>query len=250
MTSFVTSWYPPPSNLQLGSDEVHVWRTSLNQMSKYVSSLQLTLSADERDRAERFYFQQDREHFIVARGLLRTILSYYSDIEPSKLRFCYNPQGKPSLAREFRGNTLRFNLSHSRGLALYGITRGREIGIDVECLRHDFEHEQIAKRYFSLQEVSALRALVPQLQMEAFFKCWTCKEAYIKAKGEGLSIPLDQFDVSLNPGEPPVLLTTKWDPEEALRWCLLELVASPGYVAALAVEGHSWQLKCWQLARL
>jgi len=150
------------------------------------------------------------------------------------------------LAGESGGDAIRFNMSHSHGEALYAVTRGREIGIDLEFIRCDLEVEQIAERFFSQCEIATLRALPVSLRKHAFFLCWTRKEAYIKARGQGLSLPLDQFDVSLIPGEPSALLSTQPDSDEALRWSLQELTPAPGYAAALAVEGRGWSLSCWQ----
>ncbi|MFQ5794197.1 MAG: 4'-phosphopantetheinyl transferase family protein [Candidatus Bipolaricaulia bacterium] len=246
MTAVDRLWGPPPANLALSNDDIHVWRASLDLTASRVQSLQHTLTPDELDRAERFYFQKDREHFIVARGLLRAILGRYLNVEPSQPRFCYSPYGKPTLVTTSGKNTLSFNVSHSYGLALYAVTHGRKIGIDLERIRADFACEQIAERFFSPQENVVLRALPASMKHEAFFTCWTRKEAYVKAKSEGLSLPLDQFDVSLAPGEPAALLSTNWDPQEASRWSLQALTPGPGYVAALAVEGYHWQLKCWQ----
>ncbi len=140
-------------------------------------------------------------------------------------------------------------MSHSHGVALYAVTRDREVGIDLEFIRRDLEVEQIAERFFSRRETATLRALPTALREYAFFLCWTRKEAYIKARGEGLSLPLDQFDVSLIPGEPAALLSTQPDSDEALRWSLQELTLASGYVAALAVEGRGWSLSCWQWPR-
>ena len=230
----------------LDNNEVHVWRASLDLTASHVQILQQTLAPDERARAERFYFQKDRAHFIVARGLLRVILGRYLDRPPDQLRFCYNSNGKPALAKEFNRDTLCFNLSHSHGLALFAVTRGRELGVDLERVRPHLADEQIAERFFSPREVAMLRALPTNMRTEAFFNCWTRKEAYIKARGEGLSFPLDQVDVSLAPGEPVALLSAKADPHEASRWSLQELAPGPSYAAALAVEGHDWRLRCWQ----
>jgi 4'-phosphopantetheinyl transferase len=242
-----SSWSVPPEALLLGNEEVHVWRAKLDLQSSCVQSLIQILSADERTRAERFYFQKDRERFIVARGLLRVILGRYTNMEPSQLQFCYNPYGKPDLANESGGNGLCFNLSHSDGLALYAITRGRQIGVDIERIRPDLAGDQIAERFFSPREVKALRSLPPSLQPVGFFNCWTRKEAYIKARGKGLTLPLDQFDVSLVPGEQAVLLGVSGDPEESSRWSLLDFLPGTGYAAALAVEGSHWVAKYWQL---
>jgi len=239
-------WLVAPTNLALSSDEVHVFRASLDVPASHVHSMQQTLMRDELRRAARFYFKKDRQHFIVARGLLRTILSRYLDMEPHRLRFCYSDYGKPALVPTSAQTVLNFNLSHSDGLALYAVTRGRQIGVDIERIRVGFEQEQIATRFFSPQENAVLRALSVQMRPEAFFNCWTRKEAYIKAKGEGLSLPLDQFDISLASSKPATLLNTRGEPQNASRWSLEELKPGPGFVAALAVEGHGWRLACWQ----
>lgn len=244
---FISLWEMSPASLKLRSDEVHVWLTKLDRSPLFVQRLLCTLTEDERSRAERFYFQLDRGHFIVVRGALRFILSRYLDLAPGQLRFCYSEYGKPSLAKELGGDRVRFNVSHSHGLALFAFTYGREIGIDLERIRPGVIDEHIAERFFSPQETRKLRALPREAQDEAFFKCWTRKEAYIKAKGEGLSMPLDSFEVSLIPGEPAALLSTKGDPQERSRWSLLELFPAPGFVAAVAVQGDDWQLKCYSL---
>jgi 4'-phosphopantetheinyl transferase len=224
---------------------VHVWRTVLDVPEAQVRSLWYTLTADECQRAERYVFAKDRTHFVVARGLLRMLLGRYLGQDPPQLRFIYGPHGKPALATDLDGGTLRFNVSHSHGLALYAITRGRTVGVDVERIRPEVAQERIAERFFSPREVTLLRALPAPLQAAAFFACWTRKEAYIKATGEGLALPLDQFDVSLLPGEPAALLRTAWDPQEATRWALQDLAPAPDYRAAVAVAGHDWRLTCW-----
>jgi 4'-phosphopantetheinyl transferase len=242
----VPIWDIAPKTPVLSHDEVHVWCAELDQTDYKMHDLQQILDGNERARAARFYFKRDRDHFIVAHGLLRIILSRYLNIEPANLRFCYSPYGKPILAEEFDAARLRFNLSHSHGLVLYAVTRGREIGIDIEYIRRDLAFERIAERFFSSREVAALHVVPTGRKVDAFFNCWTRKEAYIKARGEGLSLALDQFDVSLTPGEPATLLSTVGDPYERNRWSLRELDLALGYVGALAVEGHDWRLKCWR----
>ena len=239
-------WHSGPQMPALGNDEVHVWRAFLDLPAPQVSSLQHTLSTDELTRADRYYFRQVRERFVVGRGLLRAILSRYLGMAAGHLRFCYGPNGKPHLDKETGGEVLRFNVTHCQGLALYAMASDREVGIDVEYILPDLAREEIAERFFSPREVSTLRALPVAVQPQAFFNCWTRKEAYIKAKGAGLSLPLDQFDVSLAPEEPAALLSTRDDSQEAARWALRALDPGPDYAAALAVEGHGWQLKCWQ----
>lgn len=240
------SWLDPPESLALADDDVHVWRASLDLKAERIRDLECTLTSRERERAERFYFRRGQEHFIVTHGVLRAILSRYLGIEPGQLRFCYGSHGKPALTRESGGQVVRFNLSHSHGLALYAVTRYREVGIDLEHIRADLDHTLIAEQFFSPREVATLRTVPRNLQIEAFFNCWTRKEAYVKARGEGLSLPLDRFDVSFAPGEPAALVRTQGDLLEASRWTLQELCPATGYVAALAVEGHSWRLSCWQ----
>ena len=246
MASYLSTWCHPPEWLVVKREDVHVWRARLNQPASTVKSFRSILSPDELRRADSFYFEKDRTRFIVARAVLRTILSRYLGVPPRAVRFCYGRHGKPALAEESGGNGLRFNMSHSHELALYAVARDREVGIDLEYIRQDFASQEIARHFFSPREVSTLCALPASMQARAFFNCWTRKEAYIKARGQGLALPLHQFDVSLSPGEPAELLSSRENPQEASRWTLRELAPGDGYVAALAVEGHDWRLNCWQ----
>lgn len=247
MCNTTSIWYLQSKVIRLSSNEIHVWRTSLDMDACGIHSLHQTLSKDEQQRAALFHFQKDREHFIVARGLLREILSRYLDQKPNDISFCYNQHGKPALHTHGQ-ELLHFNISHSHGLALYAIT-SRPIGVDIERIRTNFPHSEIAEKFFSPQENAMLRSLPPNLQPKAFFTCWTRKEAYIKATGKGLSIPLNQFEVSLLPG-PAVLLSIKNDIEAASHWLLQDLNPGPDYVAALAIKKHDWQLKYWTWAPL
>lgn len=239
-------WSPAPRELALTDHEVHVWRAGLELPSFQLQQLSGILTDDELDRANRFSFEIDRERFIAARGTLRSILSRYLTIDPSHLRFSYNEYGKPFLAPEFRSYLLNFNLSHSGNVAMYAMTRNREIGIDVERVRSDVEYEEIAKRFFSVDEVAILGTIPTEKKLEAFFTCWTRKEAYIKAHGQGLSLPLDSFEVSLAPGEPPMLLMTRDEPEEHSLWTFLDLRPGPVYVGALAVKGTGCRFRYWE----
>jgi len=241
-----STWFAAPERLSLSHGVVHVWRASLDQSPWELAHFQSTLDDEEGSRAERFYFSRDRERFIVARGVLRTLLGRYLDRSPESLSFSYSAHGKPALASESGADAIRFNLSHSHGTALYAVTRGRELGVDLELIRCDLEADQIAERFFSRSEIVTLRALPPGLRMHAFFLCWTRKEAYIKARGEGLSMPLNQFDVSLIPGEPAALLSTQADSDEVPRWSLRNLTPASGYAAALAIQGRDLTLYCWQ----
>jgi 4'-phosphopantetheinyl transferase len=242
------SWSSPPDQPVLGTRDVHVWRASLDSPLALVERLRQLLSPDEQARADRFHFEIDRRHFTVARGYLRTILSRYLQIAPADVQFSYESHGKPQIASAIpHDQKLRFNLAHSGGLALYAFTLVGEIGIDLEHIRPEFTGDDIARRFFSASEVARLDKLPAQARHEAFFNCWTRKEAFIKAKGVGLSLALDQFDVTLAPAEPAALLRTCWDENEAARWSLQTIEVGSGYAGAVAVEAHDWQLSCWQV---
>jgi 4'-phosphopantetheinyl transferase len=233
------------SPLPLPEDEVHLWRIDLEAIGADEFRWQQVLSSDELARAASFYFSRDRQRFIAARAWLRTILASYLGTDPISLSFSYSKRQKPSLGPAFGSSDVTFNVSHSGGIALLAFTRGREIGVDVEQLRSNSDLEGISRRFFSTREQSQLAALPAEERVAAFFRCWTRKEAYIKATGDGLSLPLDQFDVSLGPGESSALLATRPDDSEAGRWLLREVPGGPGYMAALCVRGQDWKLHDW-----
>jgi 4'-phosphopantetheinyl transferase len=217
----------------MGLDLPHAWVSDLRQL----------LSPDEQARAERFRFERDRRRYVVGRGFLRRLLGYCVGEEPGRLRFHYGAKGKPLAVEGARH--LRFNLSHSQGLALYGVTSERELGVDIEALRPLADAENIALRFFSPWESAALRRLPESQRIEGFFNCWTRKEAWLKAVGDGLSRPLSDLDVSLVPGEPARILRVQNDPEEAARWSLYAFEPFPGSVGALCVEAHDCRLAFW-----
>ena len=245
-TTPVTSWRRPPETTKLGDDEVHVWRASLARTPAQFRRLFNGLAVDEQARAERFHFDRDRTHFVVARGVLRAILGRYLKQAPERISFQYGAFGKPAIAGAPDGNAIRFNVSHSRGEALYAVTRGREVGIDLERVRFDLAVAEIAGRFFSQREAATLRALPIEAQHQAFFRIWTYKEAYIKARGEGLSMPLNEFDVLPASGHADATIGAASDPPEVSRWSVRPIAASPGYAAALAAEAGSWRVSCWQ----
>lgn len=239
-----TCWRDGPDILRLERREIHVWRASLDVGEERLNALVEILSDEEQQRAQRFHFPKDRNHFVVSHGILRTLLALYQGWPPESFEFLYGPQGKPFLA----GPTvdLQFNMAHSRDLALYAFARDREVGVDVEYLKPGVANDEVPERFFSTQEVAKLRALSPSKQQEAFFRCWTRKEAYLKANGEGIAFGLNQFTVSLAPDEPATLLATPLDPSEAGRWSIRHLDPGPGYAGALAVRGPTDRLSCWQ----
>ena len=236
-----TDWSQPPDTLDSQPHQVDVWRIKLDLSPATVKSLESTLSANEAQRAGRFRFPIDRERYIVAHGCLRSILACYLQCNPEELSFNTNEYGKPTT----EGYKLEFNLSHSGAYVLVAITQAHKVGIDVEKIRSDMEIESMASRFFSPTEAAELRALPPEQRKLAFFNCWTRKEAYIKAQGLGLSLPLDSFDVSLAPNEPAILRATRPDTEEASRWTLFSLEVDPHHAAALAAEGQGLNLRLW-----
>ncbi|MFN0165443.1 MAG: 4'-phosphopantetheinyl transferase family protein [Bryobacteraceae bacterium] len=224
-----------PARVGLG-EEVFIWRAELDRTGSELESLTALLSASERERADRFHFERDRRRFLAARGMLRKLLSGYTGVSPQELEFTYGPQGKPSLASDGAGSGVEFNVSHSNGVALFAFTCGATVGVDIEFIRSDIDCTELATSVFSPWERAELERLPATLRNEAFFACWTRKEAYIKALGGGLSVPLHRFDVSLTPGGPARLLRDRGDPNATQRWVMDDIDAGPGYRAALVVK--------------
>lgn len=220
---------------------VHVWRERLDCPEDERDRFQAWLSPDEKERAARFRFARDRDAYIVARGRLRQILSGYLDRMPTGIRFTYSPAGKPGLEPGPETADIQFNLAHSRRRAVYAVTRNRRVGVDLEY-RDARAALAIADGFFAPAEKAGYDRLPPEVHETAFFLWWTRKEAFLKALGSGLSIPLDQFEVSLAPGEPAALHGTGWDSAEAERWRLVDLEVERDYAGALAVEGRDWEL--------
>ena len=230
-------------NYALQENEVHIWRTGLDIAQSDLVELRQVLSPHEQERVDRFHFEADRRRCAIGRGTLRLLLGAVLKQPASKLQFEYDDFGKPHLIQG-KGSRLRFNVSHSGGLILLAITIGRMIGVDVEMVRTDLDLGGIAARFFSVNEYTSWASLADDVKHEAFFACWTRKEAYLKARGAGLSMATGQFDVSFLSGEAPQLLETRPDPDDVLRWSLRAPRPEPGYAAALAVEGSGWTLKC------
>ena len=242
MTAASPRWEPAPSRFVLPRSEAHVWRAGLEPDPVAADRLVEILSADERERADRFTRTPYRQRFILGRGMLRCLLGRYLDRDPARIQFSYGPHGKPALAGAAVGD-LVFNVTHSRELALFALVRGRQVGIDLEFLREGVACERIAARFFSGAEVAALAGVPAALRSRAFFNCWTRKEAYLKARGEGILTGLDSFTVSLSPGEPAALLRSDRGAEETARWQLVALGPAPRYVGALCVERDGWSAR-------
>jgi 4'-phosphopantetheinyl transferase len=237
------------TGLALPPGEIHLWAVALDPAPSQVELLASSLATDERQRAERFHFERHRRQYQVGRGALRALLGGYLGSAARDVAFTYGPRGKPFLAGPAAAaGGLSFNLSNSHELALVGFLRGPEIGVDVEHLKPMSDLEQIAERFFSESERVALRGLPAALKHQGFFNCWTRKEAYLKAVGEGLAAPLDSFDVTLVPGEPPRMLILRGDAERAGRWFFRCFRPADDYVGALAVEGEraAWTVRTFR----
>jgi 4'-phosphopantetheinyl transferase len=220
-------WSLPPAHLVLPRDEIHVWRASLDQPPARVAALEQTLSLDERSRVQRYRFAHDKQYFIIRRGLLRQMLGDYLDVEPGSLRFRSDPYGKPELVEMPGAYMPHFNVSHSRKLALFAFARDREVGVDIEYVRPVAEAEQIAGRYFSVQERDTLRDLPPDRMYEQFFTYWTRLEGYLKASGTGLAGAENQG------------LLSPENTARSLYGPIYSMQPAPGYVAALAVQARA-----------
>ena len=217
-----------------GEGEIHIWEFCSQVPAFHWEEFAHVLSPDEGERAARFHFERDRQRFVVTRARTRMILGAYLQSDPRELRFKYSAREKPSLADV--SADIRFNVSHSGDQAVVAVASGREIGVDIEQIRSNVECEQLAERFFSLSERKVIRELPEEKKLRAFFRLWTCKEAFLKAHGTGLSRPLSSFDVRLAEG-PGKLLRIRGDLGEENRWSLLELESASGYPAASAVEG-------------
>lgn len=241
-------WKLPSGSLAVPPDGVHVWRAALDQPAPVVAACLHVLAADEQARAARFAFTRDRRRFAVGRATLRVLLGRYLGVHPSRVHFCYGPQGKPALSAPAR--PLTFNVSHSHELALYAFAWGRAVGVDLEHLRPMPEASNLARRFFSAREHAALCRLPESVQEESFFAAWTRKEAFLKARGTGLAHELSRVEVSLAPGKPAALLHIEGD--DVARWHVRALAPAPGYVGALVAEQgkhgevNDVALFCWQ----
>jgi len=218
----------------LDSMQVHVWTVSLESASEALPDLCLELTSDERARADRFATPQLRRRFIVARVFLRRLLTAYAPVHPSGLRIGYGSNGKPCLVD---APELRFNVSHADDTAMYAIASEREVGIDIEATMRNVDVDAVAGHAFSASECEVLAALAPDARRDAFFRIWTRKEAYVKARGEGLSYPTRSFTVS-HDGDDNALLGDERDERAQDRWRVAGLEAPPGFAAALATEGR------------
>jgi 4'-phosphopantetheinyl transferase len=235
-------WLNPPDNLILSEEEAHIWRANLDIDECFQSSFLRLLSPDEKARAQKFRVAKDSSNFIVARGILRSLIGKYLEINPAEISFQYNGFRKPCIANN---NSLNFNISHSQNIALFAFTKEFNVGVDVEFVNPDIPVKEMAAKFFSTNEINNLFALPEEQLTPGFFNCWTRKEAFIKAVGEGLSFPLNRFEVSLEPGQPAKLLATDWAPEAVSKWSIYSMSPGANFVGGLAIEGSVGEVKFW-----
>src|SRR5215471_14559 len=236
------SWQDPPLALSLAAGDLHVWRIFMDEWLPRLETLRAALSPEETARAGRFMFAADQAGFIVARAALRHVLGRYLGRTPGEVSIETGERGKPFVSNHINSNGFTFNLSHSHGLCLIAVGRGRLVGVDVERVRADVRPLELAARFFAPEETRALEELPEEARTVGFFRCWTRKEAYVKARGEGLQIPLDQFSVTIDP-ERPFVLTS----EDADRWWIASLAPGPGYAGAVVMERPVGSVSLWNL---
>lgn len=234
------NWQSAPAQLDLAPAAVHVWSIEADVPDRELDSLRHLLSAQEAARAARFSFDKDRRLFIAAHGALRSILAGYLRTGPDNLAFAEGVNGKPYLTAPVAG--LRFNLSHSRRRALLALSFGGEVGVDIEYVKPEFQFSDIAERFFTAQEAAALRALPADLQRQGFYQCWTAKEAFLKAKGTGLSGQLDEVEIILAAPDRVEIRAA------VPGWTLNALAPLESYESALVVAGPPAAIRCyhWQ----
>ena len=236
-----TAWFPAPQRLMLAPRELHLWRARCDEGLEPLQHYQELLSADERERAGRFAIDGARRDFIVSRGMLRELLAAYLNVRPADIVLRYGIHGKPHIWTGDAESAVRFNVSHSKGFAVFAFSLEAEVGVDVERIREEFPGREIAERFFSEQEVAALGKVPLERCSVAFFTCWTRKEAYVKARSGGLQIPLRSFSVGLEENQEQQLVD-----ERGKEWSIYPFEPGIRFAAAVAVEGRDWRLKRWE----
>ena len=235
----MNGWVPPPVEIPPLETSVQVWAVRLDDLKVDAERGHNLLSHDERERAAKFRFEKHRRRYLAAHCALHAILGRYLAVEPGRLSFDLGANGKPKLKREFAAG-VEFNLSHSDETALIAVSRGRELGVDIEHVRQKFEFQEVAERFFTAKEVAALRALPSELQRPAFYKCWTSKEAFLKAKGTGLSGDLDEVEISLTKNQQVRIAAA------VPGWWLCELAPLAEYQAAVVGAEAPVPFHCYQ----
>jgi len=242
--------FTEPTDLHLENNQVQVWQAWLDCSTQELTRYDALLSVDEKARAGRFHFEKDRNHYIVCRGLLRLILSTYLDIKPTQVEFSYGRYRKPALKTGLGIKDLEFNLSHSKDLGVFAFCLERPIGIDVEYIRPMPDEDRFAEQFFSTSETAWITAHDGLIKQDGFFKIWTCKEAFFKVSGDGLTLPISQAIMELDNSQSIHLAAINGRQSDAARWKIISYEPAAGYQAALAVEGQDWQVSFGWLSPL
>ena len=229
------------NQMQLPQGEIHIWKFSLCRTNAEYQGFEDSLSADERQRADRSHFARHRRRFVARRGLQRLVLSRYCGIAPADIRFAYERNGKPYLPKEDNERGLHFSVSQSADVALLACTRNQGTGIDVEEVREFSDKEEIVSRFFSVQEKAAWRKTLGKDLNQIFFNAWTRKEAFVKALGLGLEIDLNLFSVSFETEDARLLSWVGHD-EEVVNWLFYHLEPEPNFCGALVVPKGDWNI--------
>jgi 4'-phosphopantetheinyl transferase len=232
----------------LTQNQVEIWLVNIPEHINRSVWYETLLNDEEREKADRFYFAKDRLRYVITHGILRRLISQYVAIPPKELVFLKNPFGKPYISPVINTQKIQFNISHSKEGIIIAISKGNELGVDLEFARDTIPILEIAQRFFSPYEYQVLLATPASFRLLSFYRCWTRKEAFIKAKGKGLSIPLDSFDVTVSPDQPPQLIRSSLDPSDLEKWKLREIDTWPNYLATICIEGkdHQFVIKHWQ----
>ena len=230
------------SSLELAHTEVHVWHASLEQPPEVARELETVLTEEDQKRAGRFRYPAHRRSFIASRGILRILIHRYTGIRPDQISFNYNMAGKPYLAGPASISGLSFNLSHAGLLVLFAFSRGRQVGVDVECIRPIEEMDRIASWNFSPGEYRIFQRLPEESKLQAFYNCWSRKEAFLKAVGDGLSFPLHEIEVFFGNQYPDTVQGISWGEEAAQQWSMHDIEIPDGYAASLVVEGYEYSV--------
>ncbi len=237
-------WDPATTPIPLGDDDVHLWKAHIARSQDAVERLWQVLESDEKERAERFRFERDRNAFVVSRGLLRTLTAEYLSCGVEAIDLVQGPYGKPQLAGPV--SDLRFNVSHSGDLSVLAFASGAEIGVDVEKTTRDIPFLDIGRRFFARSEMDVMERLPSARIRDAFYACWTRKEAYIKALGLGVTHGLSNFAVSVHPDDAPSLLASDLDPAAPERWEIADFYPDRGYRGALAIQGKGRAVRLFE----
>lgn len=241
-------WQIPDINITLQDNEAHLWLVNINKSFRDLDYYTALLSPEEKKRSGRFHFSRDKNRNIITYAVLRLLISNYINIDPAQVMYKYNQYNKPEVANR-KNSGLGFNLSHSGNYIIYAFSLRREVGIDIEQKREINYADSIVKRFCSEKEKTEYFSFPPEQRNEIFLCCWTRKEAYIKARGEGLNFQLNNFTVSLNPADPPALLDVSDEPFEKQKWSLYDIEVHNGYYSTLAAEGKNLILRFFKWDR-